>query len=133
MGFADFVITKNINPNGQDVLHIKPHHISASLNALRFIDGDTNQIVYYLPSLNVSGYGKTLEQSMEMVKFSIEEYFSYLLSLSTKKREEKLRGFGWHTNKIRNKRFSKAFVNDAGELNGFAVEGQVEHLTLETA
>lgn len=128
--FKNFQVIKDIKVADRDTLQIKENHINASLNALRFKDADTNQIVSYFPSLDISGYGSDAEKAMELAKFSIREFFSYLLSLSPKKREAELRLPGWKNNKLNHKEFSKAFVDGDGDLKSFAAEGTVERLTV---
>jgi hypothetical protein len=130
MGLTNFQVTKDINFADQDTILISSNKINARLNALRFKDAETNQVVYYLPSLDISGYGEDADKAMELAKFSVQEYFGYLLRLSQKKREEELRELGWKHNKLRHKEYSKAFVDDQGELQNFAIEGKVERLTL---
>lgn len=130
--FSDFRLKENThNP---DTLRIRPNRVTGNLNTVEFQDADTKQFIYYFPALDISGYGETADKALEMAKFSISEYFSYLHLLSPKKREAELRLKGWKTDKLRNKEFSKAFVDGEGELQDFnAVEGRVKHLTLEAA
>lgn len=128
--FKNFEVIKDITVADRDTLRIKDNHINASLNALRFRDADTNQIVSYFPSLDISGYGSDPDKAMELAKFSIKEFFTYLLSLSPKKREAELRLLGWKNDKFNHKEFSKAFLNDDGDLKNFAAEGTVERLTV---
>lgn len=128
--FKSFEVIKDIKVADRDTLRIKENHISASLNALSFRDADTNQIVSYFPSLDITGYGSNTEKAMELAKFSIKEFFSYLLSLSEKKRESELRLLGWENDKLNHKEFSKAFIDGDGDLKKFAAEGTVERLTI---
>lgn len=128
--FKNFEVIKDIKVADLDTLLIKENHISASLNALRFRDAETHQIVSYFPSLDISGYGSDPEKAMELAKFSIKEFFSYLLSLSPKKREAELRLLGWENDKLKDKEFSKVFVDGDGDLKTFAAEGTVERITV---
>jgi hypothetical protein len=119
---------------GHDNLHINKNNVTGNLNAVEFQDADTKQFIIYFPALQISGYGETAEKAIELAKFSINEYFGYLNSLSPKKREIELRLNGWEFNKFRNKDFSKVYVDGEGELQNFnAVEGKVKHLTIEAA
>lgn len=128
--FKDSEVIKDVKVADIDNLQIQENHISASLNVLRFRDADTNQIVSYFPSLDISGYGSDPEKAMELAKFSIKEFFTYLLSLSPKKCEAELRLLGWKNDKFNDKEFSKAFLNDDGDLKNFAAEGTVERVTV---
>jgi len=126
----NFEEVKDIKVADRDTLRIKENHISASLNALRFRDADTNQMVSYFPSLDISGYGSDPEKAMELAKFSIKELFSYLLSLPQEKREAELRLLGWKNDKLKHEEFSKVFVDVDGDLKDFAAEGTVERLII---
>lgn len=121
-------------PFDRDALRIKGSHIIAHINVLKFTDADTGQRVCYIPALDISGYGENDEKAIEMAKFSIQEYFSYLNSLSLKNKETELLSMGWKSDKLKNKEFSKTFVEGEDELQKFnAAEGKVERLTLEAA
>ncbi len=129
--FTEFRIKETFHP---DVIHINQKNVTGHLNAFEFQDADTKQFIFYFPALQISGYGETREKAFELAKFSISEYFSYLHSLSTKKREAELSSQGWKIDKLRNKEFSKIYVDEEGELQNFnAVEGKVKHLTIEAA
>ncbi len=131
--FTNFTLKSNTT--AIDILRIKSNRITGHLNAVRFRDADTNQYVCYLSALEVSGYGDTYEKAVEMAKFSASQFFDYLLSLSSKKRKQELAEAGWkHGNFLKNKDFSKAYVDVDGELRELnAVEGTIERLTLEAA
>lgn len=121
-------------PITSDALSINGTHIIAHINVLKFTDADTGQRVWYVPSLDISGYGENDGKAVEMAKFSIKEYFSYLNSLSAENKEAELLSMGWQLDKLKTKEFSKAFVDGENELLKFnAVQGEVEHLTLEAA
>jgi hypothetical protein len=47
--------------------------IDATIGIVTFVDKDTNLYVAYAPSLEVSGYGKNLEEAHSMAKASIDE------------------------------------------------------------
>lgn len=105
--------------------------ISGNLHVLRYRDKDTRQIVLYAPSFDISGYGSTEKKAHEMLIFSLEEYFSYLVDLSIKNLEIELNNLGWKHDKRQNKVYSKAYVDMTGELKNLnAVGDKVEFLTL---
>jgi len=129
--FTDFAVKKNAGPS--DTMRIKGSRIAGTMNGLGFRDADTGQFICYLPSVDISGYGETEEKAIEMAKFSLSEYFSYLMTLSVKKRDSLLFSLGWKHERMKNKEYSKAFVDGGGQLQDFnAVEGKVERLTLST-
>ncbi|MBK7306852.1 MAG: hypothetical protein IPI88_07260 [Chitinophagaceae bacterium] len=83
-----------------------------------------------MPSLDITGYGETRERAIEMLKFSILDYFESLIKLPSKQIEAELHKFGWKQNKLRHKQYSKAYVDINGELQNFnAVDNKVERLT----
>ena len=98
----------------------------------RYRDKDTRQMVVYIPALEITGYGSNEKKAMEMLNFSVKEYFAFLSSLAPKKIETELLKLGWKHTPYRNKEYSKTFVDVAGNLQNFnAVANQVEQLTVE--
>ncbi len=121
---------------GKDILRVNKAagKIHAVFHLYRFKDKDTNQIIVYCPSIDFTGYGENSDKATEMLKFSILDYFEYLIELPTKQIEEELRKLGWKHDKLLNKQYSKAYVDINGELQNFnAVDNKVERLTLATA
>lgn len=114
-------------------MHFKKNgEVSGNLNVLKFKDKDTDQFVYYCPSLEISGYGTTKEKAMELLKDSVDQFFIYLSQLPAKKRMDELSSLGWRQNKFRNKDFSNLYVDVEGKLKGFNVSmGDVETQKLE--
>lgn len=104
--------------------------VSGQVNMFKFQDRDTLQYVFYCPSLELSGYGETEKLAEEMVTLSIDDFFHFLSNLSLKDKEIELRKLGW-SKSFFNKRFSKAFVDDNGELQNFnALDDKVERVTI---
>lgn len=127
--------TIKISPVGkaapkENSLHINKNsgRIKAVLNTVKYRDKDTRQIVIYIPALEISGYGATEEKALEMVKFSMDEYFTSLVRSSAKEMERELAKYGWqHKNKFSNKEYSKAYIDADGKLQNFnAVGDEVE-------
>lgn len=108
--------------------------ITGVMNVLRFQDKDTNQYLAYCPSFDISSYGETKDKATEMLKASIDSFFSHLLSLSVKKMDEELRELGFLHVKDKTKEFSKAYVDINGEMQELnALNDEIEHLQLEAA
>jgi hypothetical protein len=131
--FSDFEFSPNQKAFKRDTLRISNQgkRFSGHLTILKFIDKDTNQIVAYLPSFNISGYGESKEKAFEMVKFSLDDLFEKLSSLSLNKLREELARYGWKKDIFRNKEFSKTFVDIEGNLKNFnAVDDRIERLSL---
>lgn len=128
-----------------EIIEAKPHNDSLRISRAQkrivghvtlvgFIDKDTEQQIIYCPSLDATGYGETEAKAMEMIKFSISEYFKFLVGLSTKKMEEELRSIGFAHVNNKTKEFSKASVDIAGQLQNLnAVDNKIKRFTLEAA
>lgn len=117
---------------GQNTLSVGSNRISGTMLVFKFRDKDTRQIIHYTPSLELTGYGSDETKSFEMLKFSINDFFDHLMSLSSKKREKELNELGWKKSSLKNKEFSKLFIDINGELKSFnAVADEVELLTLQ--
>lgn len=132
--FNEFtVLKKKFN---QDSLYINTHSgkISAELNMYKYRDKDTRQIVFYLPSLELTSYGADEEKAMEMIKFSISEYLDFLLTLSAKKLQAELLNLKWKQNSLKNKEFSSSYIDGSGKLKNLnAVGDKVERLSIVAA
>ena len=130
---SDFNLSKKTIAD--EHLHINLHKgkIDATLNVVRFIDKDTKQVVTYIPSLEVSGYGDNDKEAMEMLKFGLDNFGNYIAALTPDKIKAELSKMGWVKTML-NKDFSKAYVDIAGQLQNFnAEDNKVERLTLQTA
>lgn len=116
---------------GNDEIHFHKNGITGQINLHKFIDKDTEQYVYFSPSLDISGYGEKEELALEMIKFQINELFEHWIELAPKKRDIELQKLGWKKAWLKNKNFSKAFVDGDGVLQNFnAVDNKVERVTL---
>jgi hypothetical protein len=108
-------------------------HITAKVNAVRFIDKDTKMSVIYIPALELSGYGESFGQAEEMLSFNVSELFTHLVQLSLNKLEAELRDMGWKKS-LFNKVYSKASVDMGGVLQNFNAENDtVEPVALTAA
>lgn len=133
---SEFHLRKLPNKQGNDTMHIRigGRKITGHLSVYKFQDKDTKQFVLYVPSLEVTSYGESEEKASEMIKTAIQDYFDYLVSMPSKKVAEELSQLGWKKHWIKNKEYSKAYVDISGELKNLnAIEDKVEMLTLETA
>ena len=84
-----------------------------------FIDNETKQHVYYVPSFELTGYGKSAAKAHEMLKISLNEYFNYLLPNDDMFIRIELKKLGWNPDKLFKKDFSKAYVDQNGVLQDF--------------
>ncbi len=130
----DFKILKKQFDNDSLHININSQRINFNLNTFKYRDKDTRQIVFYIPSLELTSYGATEEKATEMIKFSIDDYFTFLLTLPTKKLQKELSSLNWNQSILKNKEYSKAYVDVSGQLKNFnAVGDKVERLTLVAA
>ena len=116
-----------------DLLRLDVNKKQARLTTslFKYRDVDTRQIVLHIPSLDISGYGSDEEKAMEMLNFSIDQFFSWITKLSHKQIPSELTKLGWRHIKYKNKEYSQTFVDANGKLNNFnAVAGEVERLTI---
>ncbi len=90
-------------------------------------------MVIYVPSLELTGYGESEEKAEEMLRFSLNEYFEYLLKLSPDKMNRELSVLGWKHSKVKNKEFSKAYVDMKGDLKNFNAVGDKVEVGVLTA
>lgn len=126
-------IDTNSKHPSEETLKIKRSKGSATgiFHIIIYRDIDTRQIVMYIPSFDISGYGATREKASEMLKFSLDDYFHMLLSMSEISMLDTLRKLGWGKRKFSTKEFSKAYIDGDGNLQNFnAVGGEVEEATL---
>lgn len=129
------IILNNNNAPHEERLWIKrgdTPKINASLTIVQYKDKDTEQHIMYIPALDINAYGATRKKAEEMLKYSIDEFFTYLMELSPKNSEVELRKLGWKHSKLRSKEYSKAYVDVAGNLKDFAAESKVEVGVLTT-
>ena len=134
MSFSQFKI-ENI-PSTENTLHVNTsfRRIKGTLSGISFIDKDTKQYISYVPALDISGYGETREKAEEMIKFSMEQFFVYLLELSPSDLISELRKYGWDKSKFFNKRYSTKVISMNEALKDFnAEENSVKGITLKAA
>src|SRR5207244_6945156 len=101
--------------------------ITGHLQVIKYRDRDTRQMVAYLPSLEISGYGASEAKALEILKFSVDDLFDHFIKIPIRQLEFELSKLGWKHNRLRKKEFSKAYVDFEGNLKDFnAVNDQVE-------
>lgn len=84
------------------------------------------------PSINVSGYGKTIHDADESFDENMHLFMDDLLKLSKDRREDEIFKLGFKKERFKNKNFSKAYVDENGILNNFE-EGTLKKTVLETS
>ncbi len=130
--FNEFQILDIFKPYQTIKINFDKGRVKGNLTRINFKDKDTNQFVEYCPAFDISGYGDTKAEAIEMFKFSLAEYLEYLLGLPVKKVEQELKKFGWSKVPLHNKEYSNSHVDIGGNLKNFnAIEDTVEVSTIE--
>lgn len=101
-------------PYEVEQMKITKNAISTRVNVASGKDGDF--WVCISPSLNVSGYGETLQEAQISFKENMKTFYLDILSLSVKERSNVLAEMGWQQQKFFKKQYSKAFVDQEGIL-----------------
>jgi hypothetical protein len=113
-------------------VNIKKGKIDSHIHVFRFKDRETKQIVYYAPSVEVSGYGSNDKKAQQMFILSVEDFLKSLFELSPKKLQNELQKMGWKQNKVQNKEYSPAYIDLYGQLQNLnMVAEEFEMLTVD--
>lgn len=96
--------------------------VSVTLTCFRFKDKETKQYVFYAPSLELSGYGRSPEKAKEMFDFQLKEVLTQLSKMKQDHAKAYLRSYGWAQEKYANKNFSHAYVDKNGVLQNFNLD-----------
>jgi len=83
-------------------LRISAKQTHLRINLMQFVDKDTNQIVLFSPSMDVTAYGETEDKAREMMKITIDDLCVDLMNMSSKHREKALREMGWKPKPFKN-------------------------------
>jgi hypothetical protein len=127
---SEFKRTKHLSSG--DSIRIKrgprEKSITGSVTVISFRDKDTNQVVTYIPTLDISGYGENESKAIEMMRFSVTEFFDYLVELPVTKMATELKKLGWkHNPLLKAKEYSNTYIDIRGELQNFnAVDNKVQ-------
>lgn len=117
-------------------LHINftKKQVQGRLGAVRYIDKDTKQHILYMPSLDISGYGETQAKAWKMLKFCIEDFFTHLLGHKQSEVNKALKALGWEKSFLFHKEFSRAYVDNEGQLQNLnAEENTIEQVSVTAA
>jgi hypothetical protein len=122
-------------PNEEDNLRVNlsKREVKFKARLLKYRDRDTRQIIFFIPSLQITSYGADESKAKEMLDFSIDEYFEHITGLKKAELDKELKSLGWRMVPYAKKQFSsEMFVTSEGELENYnAVADEVEHLTLQ--
>lgn len=128
---AKLIISDKIVAEDRLRLDLNKRKVKLTSSLFKYRDKDTRQIVLYVPSLDITGYGSDEEKASEMLQFSIGEFFQWVTKLSHRQIEEELKKLGWKHIQYKNKEYSQIYVDGDGKLHNFnAVADEVERLTV---
>jgi hypothetical protein len=96
--------------------------LELTVTIFSFIDKDTNQHIRYIPSLDLSSYGKNANKAQVMLDTCLKEELNRILAMSDKQAKVYLAQFGWKIEPHHNKNLSHVVVDKHGALQGFNVD-----------
>jgi hypothetical protein len=102
-----------------------------SIGAVQISGKEGDHYINLLPSLFISGYGSTPQESQKSLKHNIDLFCEDLLNLSRHEIEKQLLKLGYKKEILKNKNFSKVFIDEKGVLQNFE-EGTVNISVMET-
>lgn len=73
-------------------INLKHQTVTGKLTLFNFIDNGHH--IAYLPALNLTGYGDSIDEANELVDVVMEDYWKSLFALSEKKVLEELKKLG---------------------------------------
>lgn len=80
---------------------------------------DDEHVVSFIPSLNLSGYGNSIQESRDMIQYVLDDYFEALLKLKKSTIARELSNFGWSQHYFSKQFKNKSFVDKDGILKNF--------------
>lgn len=120
------MVTKTIDLT--ETIRVTKNYLKARYLVLIGKEGE-----YYValsPSLNVSGYGKTKREAERSFNENMETFCEDFMALKPSEREVELKKLGFEKEKLKNKNYSKIYVDQNGLLNGFE-EGTLQKKFVE--
>lgn len=78
--------------------------------------------IRFAPSLNVSGYGKTMNEALESFKHNFDVFLDDMLELKIKERDKYLISLGFKKVAFKNKNYSNVFIDSDGAIKGLELE-----------
>lgn len=112
--------SNKLNTEKSESLRISSSGMNLTIRVFDAVDGDF--YILYSPSLNISGYGKTMEEAEESFKVSIDAFALDIKNLSPKNREIVLSKLGWHKEKFKQKNYSHAYIDKEGVLQNLGLD-----------
>jgi hypothetical protein len=112
-------------------IDVRKKIFKAKLIGIGFKEGDSH--IIYLPSLQISSYGDSIQEANEMMKISLNEFSDNLLELSENKIHSILKQLGWEKTRFFNKRLvnlSETTFDDIKKEFNLPDDTQVEKIPI---
>jgi len=93
-------------------MDFKKVSIHGEFAVVTFMNDGSN--IYFIPSLNISGYGDTPQDAEDMANESLKDFLDALLLFGEEKSLEELYKLGWKKNTSYKQMLSLAFVGKEG-------------------
>ena len=124
-----FVLYKPNPDMKKESLNISPSGASGRL--ISFTGKSGGFSVCTVPSLNVSGYGKSDKESFDDMIYNLKLFLYDLFQLSHTLQDAQLSKLGWTKENFFNKRYAASFVDDSGVLQNFDHPDEVEKKVID--
>jgi hypothetical protein len=111
--------TKEIVRFNKNSIHIK---------VMAFTGKEGDFYVTISPTLNVSGYGKTKDESKDSFHENMKLFCSDIRALPKKQIEVELRKLGFKQERLQHKNYSKLYVDENGALQNFEEDTLEENI-----
>lgn len=96
-----------------------------------FLGKEGDSCLMYSPSLNLSGYGDTFQEAEKSLFLSVDLFCESLSKVNSKQRDHLLKNLGWAKAELKNKNYSKSYIDEDGVLQNFD-DGTVTSKYFET-
>ncbi len=119
----------------EDYIRILPlkRSISMSVTTYELISKEDQDIILYIPTLEIFGKAKTLELAKDNLDGAANKFLRKLLTLPLRKITIELRNLGWEQNKYKKKNFSKTYVDKNGILRNLEIPVEDRIIQKKTA
>lgn len=120
MSKLSFKIIPGKKPAHQELVIYNSKNMIEAKGLLILHMTDHGHQIAYMPALDMSGYGETQGEAMEMLAESVHDYFEQVIKLRPEEQSIELAKYGWSQDKHRKKHFlSDVTVDKAGVLKNF--------------
>jgi len=110
---------KDTDPKKKQSLNVNKKKDSVKGDFIIFELRDGDYHVSYIPSLNMTGYGKTSEKSFNMLKDCLIDYFNKILDSKQVVIDAELRKHGWIKGVFRKQFHNTTYIDKDGILKNF--------------